>query len=136
MSTTGEGFFCDGTEVLGILIFLHERDDPGQPSDLATPDGPFTAVYLNRFLPEIACWRVPALCFVPVPAAEREGLASRSPKSVEGDNNRIERRGTDLIAIGEATSLAPDPITQRVGLQGPFARIHQPPQPDAPQAQG
>ena len=40
------------TDVRGILIFLHEQDDPGRPAGLARPDGPFHAVHLNRFLPQ------------------------------------------------------------------------------------
>lgn len=41
------------TDVRGILIFLHEKDDPGLPRGIAGGDSPFTAVYLNRFLPAL-----------------------------------------------------------------------------------
>jgi predicted transposase YdaD len=41
------------TDVRGILIFLHEKDDPGLPHGIADGDSPFTAVYLNRFLPAL-----------------------------------------------------------------------------------
>jgi predicted transposase YdaD len=41
------------TDVRGILIFLHERDDPGLPPGIADANPPFTAVYLNRFLPAL-----------------------------------------------------------------------------------
>jgi hypothetical protein len=40
-------------EVRGILIFLHERDDPGRPAGISHEEGPFHAVYLNRFLPDL-----------------------------------------------------------------------------------
>jgi predicted transposase YdaD len=40
-------------DVRGILIFLHERDDPGLPLGVAAADPPFAAVYLNRFLPAL-----------------------------------------------------------------------------------
>jgi predicted transposase YdaD len=40
-------------EVRGILIFLHERDDPGRPAGISHAEGPFHAVYLNRFLPDL-----------------------------------------------------------------------------------
>jgi len=40
-------------DVRGILIFLHERDDPGLPQGIAYADPPFMAVYLNRFLPTL-----------------------------------------------------------------------------------
>jgi len=40
-------------EVRGILIFLHERDDPGRPAGIGHKEGPFHAVYLNRFLPDL-----------------------------------------------------------------------------------
>jgi len=39
-------------DVRGLRIFLHERDDPGLPLGMAEANPPFTAVYLNRFLPE------------------------------------------------------------------------------------
>jgi predicted transposase YdaD len=40
-------------DIRGILIFLHEKDAPGVPLGIASADPPFTAVYLNRFLPDM-----------------------------------------------------------------------------------
>jgi predicted transposase YdaD len=40
-------------DVRAVLIFLHEDDDPGRPAGLLCADGPFQAVYLNRFLPDL-----------------------------------------------------------------------------------
>jgi hypothetical protein len=40
-------------DIRGILIFLHEKDDPGPPPGIANAESLFTAVYLNRFLPAL-----------------------------------------------------------------------------------
>lgn len=42
-----------GVEIVGILIFLHEQDDPRHPTGITAPGAPFRAVYLNRFLPDL-----------------------------------------------------------------------------------
>jgi len=71
------------TDVRGFLIFLHEKDDPGLPSGIAEAGSPFTAVYLNRFLPELL-EREPDNPFVAVLAPlviERdEELKAQAPK--------------------------------------------------------
>ncbi|ESQ13235.1 MAG: DUF2887 domain-containing protein [Thiohalocapsa sp. PB-PSB1] len=40
-------------DIRGVLIFLHEQDNPGPPPGLADAESLFKAVYLNRFLPEL-----------------------------------------------------------------------------------
>jgi hypothetical protein len=40
-------------DIRGVLIFLHEKDDPGPPLGIADAESLCTAVYLNRFLPEL-----------------------------------------------------------------------------------
>jgi predicted transposase YdaD len=40
-------------DIRGVLIFLHDKDDPGPPLGIADAESLFTAVYLNRFLPEL-----------------------------------------------------------------------------------
>jgi hypothetical protein len=69
-------------EVRGILIFLHERDDPGRPHGVASPEGPFRAVYLNRFLPELLA-REPdnpyVAVFAPLVIERDEALKAQAP---------------------------------------------------------
>ncbi|HCS90440.1 MAG TPA: hypothetical protein DIW77_10380 [Chromatiaceae bacterium] len=40
-------------DIRGVLIFLHEKDDPGPPLGITDAESLCTAVYLNRFLPEL-----------------------------------------------------------------------------------
>ena len=69
-------------EVRGILIFVHERDDPGRPPGIASPEGPFRAVYLNRFLPELLA-REPdnpyVAVFAPLVIERDEALKAQAP---------------------------------------------------------
>ena len=71
------------TDVIGVLIFLHEADDPGHPRGLVSDDGAFRAVYLNRFLPELLA-REPdnpyVAVFAPLVIERDEELKAQAPR--------------------------------------------------------
>jgi hypothetical protein len=72
-----------GGEIVGILVFLHEGDDPPHPTGITTPGAPFRAVYLNRILPDLLAQEPDnpyVVVFAPLVVERDEALRAQAPR--------------------------------------------------------